>query len=331
MPVTIKDIAKAANVSHSTVSRALKGHPAISAETTRRIRQLADDMGYTPSAVAQSLLARHTHTIGMVVTTIADPFYVRVVEGVEQVAQEMDYSLFLSASHNNSDAELAVVETFHRRRVDAIIVSSSRVGSVYSSRLDRIKIPIVLINNQEEGDYLYSVSADDIQGARLATSHLIKQGHRRIAYVETAHRPRSNRRRGNGYRAALEEAGLTFQPTLVFPATRNNDFEQGQSALADILARGATAVFCYNDITAIGLMSACRRTGISVPADLSIIGFDDIDVAMYVTPNLTTIHQPRFQLGQQAMRMALNLLEGCTVQNRKLTCQLIVRESTATK
>ena len=130
MPVTIKDIAREAGVSHTTVSRALKGNPAISAETTAKIQKLAQQMGYTPSAVAQSLLSQRTLTIGMVVTTIADPFVVQVVEGVEQVAQSAGYSVFLTTSHNNPDQEIAVVKTLHRRRVDAIIVTSSRVGSL---------------------------------------------------------------------------------------------------------------------------------------------------------------------------------------------------------
>ena len=182
MPVTIKDIAKAAGVSHTTVSRALKDNPAISVKTTKRIQQLAQQMGYTPSAVAQSLLSQQTRTIGMVVTTIADPFVAQVVEGVEQVAQVANYSVFLTTSHNNPNQELAVVETLHHRRVDAIIVTASRVGSLYSSQLDQIKIPIVLINNQEEGEYLHSVAVDDMQGAQLAVNYLVELGHRRIGY-----------------------------------------------------------------------------------------------------------------------------------------------------
>jgi len=189
VPVTIKDIAKAAGVSHTTVSRALNGNPAISAETTTRIRNLAQQMGYTPSAVAQSLLSQQTWTIGMVITTIADPFVAQVVQGVEQVAQAADYSVFLTSSHNNPQQELAVVETLQRRRVDAIIVTSSRVGSLYSSQLDQIQVPIVLINNQEEGEYLRSVAVDDEQGSQLAVEHLIALGHRRIGYIGTINRP----------------------------------------------------------------------------------------------------------------------------------------------
>jgi LacI family transcriptional regulator/LacI family repressor for deo operon, udp, cdd, tsx, nupC, and nupG len=328
VPVTIKDIAKVAGVSHTTVSRALKGNAAISVETTARIRQLADEMGYTPSAVAQSLLSQQTNTIGMVVTTTADPFIVRIVGGVEQVAQAAGYSVFLSSSHNDPERELAVVETFHRRRVDAIIVTSSRLGSVYSSRLGRIQVPIVLINNQEEGEYFHSVTVDDVQGARLAVEHLIALGHRRIGYVGAVNRPKSNRRRLAGYQAALQQAGLPVNPGLIFSPVAATDTERGQSTLDLLVAAQATAVFCYNDLIAIGVLTACRQRGLAVPAQFSIVGFDDIELSSFINPSLTTVHQPRSKLGQLAITMVLELLNGETVQDQVLPCHLEVREST---
>lgn len=330
MPVTIKDIAKVAGVSHTTVSRALKGHHSISAETTVRIQQLAKEMGYIPSAVAQSLHSRRTQTIGMVLTTIADPFTTQIVGGVEQIAQAAGYSVFLSSSHNNPEQEIAVVETFQRRRVDAIIVASSRVGSIYSSQLDQIQIPIVLINNQEDGDYLYSVAVDHIHAAQMAVEHLIALGHLRIGYVGAPDRPKSNRQRLDGYRAALEQAGLTPEAELVFSTMAESDLKRGQQALELLIAAKATAVFCYNDVTAIGLLMACHQQNIAVPQNLSIVGFDDIEPAIYVTPPLTTIRQPRLKLGQLAMRMVLDLLEEKIVQDQLLACELVVRESTST-
>jgi DNA-binding LacI/PurR family transcriptional regulator len=329
VPVTIKDIARAAGVSHTTVSRALHGSPAISPETTIRIRQLAQEMGYTPSAVAQSLLARRTQTIGVVLTTIADPFTAQIVGGVEQAAQAAGYSVFLSTSHGNPDQEMAVVETFHRRRVDAIIVVASRVGSLYSSRLNQIRVPIVLVNNQEEGDYLYSVAVDDISAAQEAVEYLIGLGHRRVGYVGAVNRPKSNRRRQTGYQTALRQAGIPIDPRLVQTPLADNDLERGRLALAQLSLTGATAVLCYNDLTAIGLLLACRQANIAVPQHLSIIGFDDIEPAFYVTPPLTTVRQPRVKLGQLAMQMVLDLFNGQEVQNQILNCELIVRESTA--
>jgi LacI family transcriptional regulator/LacI family repressor for deo operon, udp, cdd, tsx, nupC, and nupG len=329
VPVTIKDIAKAAGVSHTTVSRALNGNPAISIDTTSRIQDLAQRMGYTPSAVAQSLLSQQTWTIGMVITTIADPFVAQVVEGVELVAQASDYSVFLTSSHNNPEQELAVVETLHRRRVDAIIVTSSRVGSLYSSQLDQIQIPIVLINNQEEGAYLRSIAVDDVQGARLAVEHLIALGHRRIGYIGTNNRPRSNRRRIAGYKAALETAGIDYDPELVINPVANADLARGQASLSLYKVLNATAIFCYNDVMAIGLQMACRQQGVVVPDHLSVVGFDDIEAARYVFPPLTTVSQPRLKLGQLAMQMTLDLLARQDVHDLVLTCDLIERDSSA--
>lgn len=328
--VTIKDIAKAAGVSHTTVSRALNDNPAISPATRARIQDLARNMGYTPSAVAQSLLSQRTRTVGMVVTTIADPFVVQVVAGVESVAQQAGYGVFLCNSHDDPQREIDVVDTLHRRRVDVIIVTSSRVGSLYTAQLDRMRVPIVLINNQSEGQYLYSVAADDIQGAQLAVEHLLGLGHRRIGYVGTVRRPRSSERRLTGYRQALEQAGIISEPVLMHASSTKNDLERGTEALAQLLAAKATAVFCYNDIIAISLLQACRRQGVAVPQQLSVVGFDNIDAARYVTPALTTVHQPRLELGQLAMQMALDLLDGHTVHDRLVPCQLVIRETTAT-
>jgi LacI family transcriptional regulator/LacI family repressor for deo operon, udp, cdd, tsx, nupC, and nupG len=286
-------------------------------------------MGYMPSAVAQSLLSRRTYTIGVVITTIADPFTVQIVGGVEEIAQAAGYSVFLSTSHSNPEQEMRVVETFHRRRVDAIIVISSRVGSVYSSRLDQIQVPIVLVNNNEEGDYLYSVAVDDISAAQEAVGHLIALGHRRIGYIAASNRPKSNRRRLSGYQTALRQANVPDDPALIISPPDRRDIEKGQAALAQLRAVKATAAFCYNDRTAIGLLMACRQQNVVVPDELSVVGFDDIEPALYVTPPLTTVRQPRTQLGQLAMKMALNLLDERTVQDQILKCELILRESTA--
>ena len=306
----------------------LNDNPVISPQTTARIQKLAKQMGYTPSAVAQSLLSQHTQTIGMVVTSIADPFIVRVVEGVESVAQQAGYSVFLAISHNDPDQELAVVKTFQRRRVDVIIVTSSRLGSLYSTELNQIQIPIVLINNQGEGKYLHAVTVDDKQGPLLAMNHLLELGHRRIGYVNTANRPKSSRQRLACYENALAQANIPFDPTLIVSPGAKGNFNRGQAALKPLLVAGATAVFCYNDLTAIGLIVACHQQGVAVPNDLSIVGFDDIEAGQYVFPPLTTVHQPRLRLGKMAASMALDLLAGKQVKDQILPCELVVRQST---
>ncbi|HEY65001.1 MAG TPA: LacI family transcriptional regulator [Caldilineae bacterium] len=327
--VSIKDIARAAGVSHSTVSRALKGTGRISPTTRERIRRIAEEMGYTPSLVARSLVTRRTYTLGLVVTTISDPFVDRIVEGIEDIATGLGYSVFLCSSHADPEREMAVVETFHRRRVDGVIVLASRVGHLYSERLQELGVPIVLINSQASGEYLYSVSADDEGGARQAVRHLLDLGHRRIGYIGSGFRPPSNQRRLNGYLTELERAGVPVDPELIIIPETREDVENGRAALPCLVEAGATAVFCYNDRTAIGVLVAARERGISVPGDLSVVGFDDIEASWYVTPALTTIHQPQVEMGRQAMHMVMDLLAGKAVSDLLLPCQLVVRESTA--
>ena len=209
-PLSIKDIARLANVSHSTVSRALQNSDLVRDETAERIRQIARESGYRASAVARGLVTRKTLTIGVVVTTIADPFVAEVVTGVEDIANDHGYSMFLADSNADPEREKNVVQSFAERRVDGIVVTSSRVGAMYLPRLSQMMVPIVLINNQHPGPFTHSVMIENVQAGREATEHLIGLGHRRIAYLGDQFGYQSDTERFTGYRQALEQAGLPF-------------------------------------------------------------------------------------------------------------------------
>ena len=334
---SIEDIARAAGVANSTVSRALRDSPLISVDVRAHIQRLAREMGYTPNGIAQSLQTKRTNTIGLVVTSIADPFFAVVAKGVEDGAQSAGLSVFLSASHNDPAREIAVIETFQRRRVDGIIVADSQISSNYTQRLMRIDVPTVLINSQadEQSTLLHSVAVDDYSGARLAVEHLLELGHRSIGYLGAGNRPKSNRRRLEGYRDALTDADV--QPhdswVAIAPAEdvlHEDDVIAGQALSIPLLNAGVTAIFCYNDMIAIGALMACREQGIAVPQDLSVIGFDDIAMAQYVTPPLTTILQPKIQLGRAAIQMLLDLLDNRPVQNHVISPIFMPRASTTT-
>lgn len=334
--VSIADIARIAGVSHTTVSRALRGSALISQETRERISRLASEMGYIPNAIAQSLQTQRTKTIGLVVTSIADPFLSDVVKGVEEVARGAEFSVLLSATHNDPEQEMAVIETFHRRRVDGILVASSRITREYQHRLDRIQVPTVLINSQAESqaEMLHWVTVDDGMGARLAVEHLLSLGHRAIGYLGISSRPKSSKQRLEGYRAALSAAGIEVRDDWIVmsagsEASHEEDVAIGQAALPGLLSSGVSAVFCYNDMTAIGVLLACREQGIAVPQELSVIGFDDIKMANYVAPALTTVSQPKLELGRKAAGVMLDLLENRPGQNHLLQPTLVVRDSTA--
>ncbi len=336
MRVSIKDIAKAAGVSHSTVSRALSDSPLVSDETKARIQRLAQEMGYSPNTLARSLVTRQTYTVGVVVTTIADPFVAEVVHGIEATAYDHDYTVILCNSGAVPEREIAAVEMLRSKRVDGVIVTSSRVGALYLDLLERIGVPIVLINNhnEESGRYTFTVTVDNRHGGYLATEHLIQLGHRRIAYVTAPADHSSDLDRKAGYRQALTEHGIEPDPALIIPG--NGRADGGERALKTLveLSELPTAVFCYNDMTAIGLIHAARQAGLSVPGDIAVVGFDDIPFARYFYPPLTTIAQPKVEMGQLAMKMALSLMnineeeEGEELSNIVVQGELIVRAST---
>lgn len=335
--VSIQDIAQAAGVSHSTVSRALRNSELISTKVRERIQQLAQEMGYTPNAVAQSLKRERTNTVGLVVTSISDPFLGRVVRGIEDTARAAGVSVFLSISYNEPERELEIIENFQRRRVDGVISSTSRLHGPYVQRLMRLNIPTIVINQQAEAgsEPLHFVDADDYGGARQAVAHLLSLGHTRIGYLGVGSRIASNRRRMKGYCDTLNEAGIQPEPSWIqsSPAvlyhSHTDDVQVAQAMLPDLLQAGVTAVFCYNDMVAVGVLMKCRELGVRVPQELSVVGYDDVEIAAYVTPPLTTIHQPKLRLGELAMQMLLDLLDGRPVQDQVLPVELVVRESTA--
>jgi DNA-binding LacI/PurR family transcriptional regulator len=331
---SIKDIARLAGVSHCTVSRALHHSPLINAKTAERIREIARRSGYVPNAVARSLVSRSTRTVGVVVTTIADPFIGEVVEGIESTANANGYSVILANSQADPELEIKVVDSFSQRRVDGILVTASRVGALHSKHLAGTNVPIVLINNQGRnnrgGDFAYSVGIDNVAASREIMTHLIKLGHRRIAYIGDRMGYHSDTERLSGYRAMLKAVRVKLDSDLVIRGDGRP--EQGAEA-TELLLRlpdPPSAIFCYNDMTALGALRAAAAHGLRVPYDLSIAGFDDLFVASYSSPPLTTIRQPKQEMGRQAMSILLQLLAGEDPESRiLLPGELVVRASTA--
>jgi len=326
---SIKDIAKLARVSHSTVSRALQNSPLVNAETAEKIRQIARDSGYRASAVARGLVTKRTQTIGLVVTTVADPFASEVVSGLEQAANDRGYAVFLAESNGEPEREKKVVQSFAERRVDGIVVTSSRVGALYLPLLSEMMVPIVLVNNQHPGAFVHSVMIGNLEGSRAAAEHLVGLGHRRIAYLGDQFGYQSDTERFAGYREALDAAGIPFLPELVVHG--DGKPEEAMKAMEKLLALPdpPTAVCCYNDMSALGAMRSIRLRGLSVPRDISVVGFDDLFLASYMQPPLTTVRQPMRRMGQLAMESLFQLMSGKESEIRiRVDAELIVREST---
>jgi DNA-binding LacI/PurR family transcriptional regulator len=325
MAVSIKDIAKVANVSYSTVSRALADSPRVKPETREKIKCLAAEMKYSPSALARSLVTRRTRTIGLVATTMTDLFQAEVIDVIEETALDQGYSVILTHSGVESEREQEELQALRERRVDGVILISVRANADYAAILSGMGVPVVFINN----DYAQSVRVDNLNGAVQAVRHLLDLGHRRIAYIAGPSQEWDNVERRSGYERALRERGLVPDPVLMAPGDSRP--EGGTQAMRELLGLAAppTAVFCYNDATALGAMRAIHAEGFRVPRDVSVVGFDDIDLAAHFNPPLTTFAQPKRDMGLMAVRLMMRMLAGERIDgDGVLPGSLIIREST---
>jgi DNA-binding LacI/PurR family transcriptional regulator len=328
--VSIKDIARVAGVSYSTVSRALNDSPQVNPQTKARVRRVAAEMGYLPSAVARSLVTRRSKTIGVVVTTITDLFFAEVIHGIEEAAFEHGHSVVLANSREQPQRELQAIRTLLEKRVDGIILVSgcSTKEQRFGEQIQ--ETPLVVVNNVHQEHVGYSVEVDNVSGGEKATQHLLDLGHRRIAYISGPLIEWDAVERQQGYERALRSYGLDVDPSLIVRGgKRPNTAIEAAKQLLD-LPSPPTALFCYNDATALGAMRAIRAAGLSVPKDISIIGFDDIDLAAYFEPPLTTVAQPKRRMAEIAVGMIIDMVEGrVPVESCVLPSHLVIRESTA--
>jgi DNA-binding LacI/PurR family transcriptional regulator len=337
MATTIKDIAKKAGVSHATVSRALRGSPLISDKTSERIQQAAIELGYLPSAAARTLKTNRSQALGVIIRNVDDPFFGEILQGIEEVAQASGYSLFMAASQRDHEREQAIVQAMVERRVDGVIICSTPVSIEQSRQLASFGVPIVVVNNQAAEEYRYSIYHDDVDGSRQVTRHLIGLGHRKIAYLGNATSGRSTLDRLAGLQQELEAAGLSIPAAYIHqvPGGGPEDGIAGLEHFLDLSDR-PTALVCYNDMMAVGVLKGLQQAGIHVPEEMSVTGFDNIVFSAYTNPPLTTFDQPKQFIGAEAARLLLDLLQspacdGATARPkvRMLKGRLLVRKSTA--
>lgn len=336
MPVTIKDVARQAQVSHSTVSRALHGNTLISNETADRVRQAALALGYLPSAAARSLKTRRSQALGVIVSSVEDPFFSEVLQGIEEVAQDHGYSLFMAASQRDPDREQAIVQVMSEHRVDGVIICSASFSPQQNRQFREYGVPIVVVNNQSAEDYRYSIYHDDVDGSRQITRHLIALGHRQIAYLGNSSSGRTNLDRLAGFEHEMRIAELPINTGYIH-AVPGGGPQDGLAGLAHFLAlpEPPSALVCFNDMMAIGVLKALQQAGIQVPEGMSVTGFDNIVFSNFTDPPLTTFDQPKKFLGTEAARLVLDLLgtpgaDQTTVQPKvqKLRGKLLIRATT---
>ncbi len=307
---TIKSIARRAGVSLTTVSRALNDKADIHPETKACILAIAEELGYTPSSIARSLVTQRSHTIGLAVRTIADMWVVQIVPAIEEELRRAGYGVFLSLHYADAEQERHVLDTFRNRQVDGVLVISSVMGEDHALLHQRFSVPTVLISPLRATSHPFVVSTDEQQGVQTATEWLIGLGHRRIGHIGVPTWALPGWDRLQGYRRALESAGLGVDPDLIFVGDAHE--EGGREGLLALrsLPDPPTAVLCFNDLTAVGALRGARQLGLTVPDDLSLIGFDDVPLARYIEPPLSTIRQNTHALGQRAAQMLLELMAG---------------------
>jgi LacI family transcriptional regulator len=331
--VRLKDIARHAGVSVMTVSKALRDEPDVSAATKVRIKSLAQQMGYVPDSSAQGLRNRTTKLFGLVIPSSTNPIFARVIFAIEERAHELGYDVLLAHTHNLPAREEVCIRRLLSRRVDGLFISPvyrfEAEARIYQEVLAR-QIPTVLIGPPAPFCKSFVSVETDEQGASFAaTQHLLKLGHKRIAYLTGSPTAPWVHERFEGYRRALREAGLDVDDKLVFQA--GSTIEDGTKAALQMLNEscGATAIQTVNDLVAIGCADALLSKGLRIPEDISLVGFGNILTAEYFRVPLTTIRQPKYRLGMAAVEAMMNLLKGQRVEMKRLPAELIERKSTA--
>ncbi len=337
MRVTVFDVARLAGVSIATVSKVLNGMGSfvpISPKTREKVLSAARDLNYQPDFTAQSLRSRRTNTIGLVVANVRHPYYSEIIGGVEQALQEAGYVSILSSAEDNPEREKFCINLFQQKRVDGILLAgetdSLEDEAIFS--LVEKNIPVVLVARELKDGRVPQVTLDNIHGGKLAVEHLLSLGHRRIACITGPPGKNDSERRLLGYKLALQQAGISFDSDLVIGGS-GIIAEDGYRDMKRLLALATlpTAVFCYNDTKAFGALKAMQEAHVPVPGKISIVGFDDIEFCDYSSPPLTSIRQPRFDMGYKGGKILLHLLQNPETEIEKqiaLEPTLIIRSST---
>lgn len=327
---TIKDVAALAGVSAATVSRAMDDQPEISAETKQRVRAACAQLGYVRNAAARGLTGRATHTIGLVVPDISNPYFSGMVTAIEQTAAAHGYRVLLSNSLRKPERELCAIDNFLSRRIDGVVIASvsAAVQARHRELLGGLPCVYLGMNHGEDCSY---VMADNETGAYAAARYLLRMGHRDILFLGGRPTSRTWEQRAQGYRRALREAGVTGRE-LPSPPNVTKMREWSYAAALELLQGDLPdAIFAYSDITALKVLEAAERCGVRIPEDLSLVGYDNIAVAGLPRIDLTTVSQHKFRQGRIAVERLLEKIDGSSEDTVDLLEPELIIRSTCTK
>jgi LacI family transcriptional regulator len=326
--VTIRDVAERAGVSRQTVSRAINDKGEISPETLARVLEIAREMGYWPNRLARGLRTQRTQTIGLVVPDIANPFFAEVARGASEVAYGEGYSVVLSNTNEQPEREQQALRTLASHQVDGLLLVSSRLDEDELAEAAERWRPMVLVNRRCPAmPGVASVMVDDAAAAVEAVRYLASRGRSPITFLSGLPGSRSGAARREGFVQASEEGCLAGATSVYCAPT----FEGGLQAATEVLRcqPRPKALLAYNDLVALGALAACRRSDVAVPGDCAVVGWDDVIFAAHVWPSLTTVRQPKAELGARAMRMLLNLVDDpdTAPETLQIRAELVIRGS----
>lgn len=305
---TIKRIAELANVSNATVSKIINGKDQYISEPTRqRVLEIVAREGYIPNGIAKSLRVKNTKTLGLIIPDVMNLFFAELARGIEDAAEKKGYSLILCNSDNSEIKEEKYLNILQEKKVDGIILTASYADS--NKSIERCNIPIVLVDRNIDIDKKVGrITVDNEKGAYMATVYLIEKGCRNIGFIsaDTKYKPSAERLRG--YERALKEFNIELNKDITY--FKSFQVGTGYEGTLTILKTGIIdSIFCANDLIAIGAIKALRENNIKIPDEIKIIGFDDIIISEYLDPPLTTVRQPIYDLGQNAIDILINLIE----------------------
>ena len=335
--ITIHDIAQKLNISASTVSRALKDNPLISETTREKIKKAAIEMGYRPNVMAANLRTRRTNTIGVIVPLINRHFFSSVISGIEDVAYKQGFAVTISQSNDNQEKESTIAHTLFSNRVDGLILSIGMETQSYDhlKLFSERNIPLVFFDRIVEEIPAHKIVIDDFGGAYRATQHLIEQDRKKVAHIGGPLNLQIYAKREAGYRQAISDAGLQINEDLILHNSLTR--EDGLNAIKRILQtkERPDAIFCANDTTALSAIIHLKEKGIKIPENIAIVGFSNEPFSELVTPSISTIKQPGFEMGQKAAELLIKQI-GSKVKPKNyqtimMETELIVRNSSQLK
>lgn len=334
MSWTIKDVAKSANVSTATVSRIVNGYPrGYSDETKQKVLKVIEELNYQPNAVARGLVSKRTRTIGVLLPNVSNMFASEVLNGIEDVAHALEHSVIVCNTDSNGSRTMEYLRVLNEKRVDGIIFTSEVLTDGYYQAIKDMNVPVVLVSTVSHKHQVPYVKVDDEQATYSGTQYLVDHGHRQIAMLSGPEKdPIAGKPRVEGYKKALLANGIAVDSQYIF---YGKDFghRTGYHMLDNILkcSPAVTALFASSDELAAGVLSRAYELGIRVPTELSVVGFDNTKIAEMVTPPLTAIAQPLYDMGKTASKMLFDMLKGKRIASQIMPFEVIERDTVATK